>query len=260
MDTMSTGLIKTVRLGKKLSFDTKKFLSIVEQAYVNSRPKSKYSKKVSFSPSSVGYGAGTCPRYWYLAFTGGEFENTFDGLSVANMANGTAAHDRIEKLFADAGVLEEAEREITHQNPPIRGFVDVIVNFEGKRVVGEFKTTRQESYIHRETTGTAIDYHKVQVLIYMRVLGLDEGFVLYENKNTQELFLVPVIMDEANAEYTDYIFNWMNEVRKLWEEDKLPTRPFSQKNKACKSCALFNLCWNESPEGDVTKAPLEVKK
>ncbi len=257
---MSTGLIKTVRLGKKLSFDTKKFLDVVEQAYVNSRPQSKYSKKVSFSPSSVGYGAGTCPRYWYLAFTGGEFQNTFDGLSVANMANGTLAHTRIEKLFEDSGVLEEAEREITYQNPPIRGFVDVIVNFEGHRVVGEFKTTRQESYVHREAKGEPIDYHKVQVLIYMRVLGLDEGFLLYENKNTQELFMIPVFMDEKNSEYTDYIFNWMNEVRKLWEDQTLPTRPFSQKNKACKSCALFNVCWNESPDGDVTKAPLEVKK
>lgn len=257
---MSEGLLKIARLGKKADFDIKKLVTVLEQAYVNSRQKERYSKKVSFSPSSLGYGAGTCPRYWYLAFEGGTFVDTFDGLSVANMANGTAAHTRIEKLFGDAGVLDEAEKEITYQNPPIRGFVDVIVDFEGRKIVGEFKTTRQESFMHRETNGTAIDYHKVQVLIYMRVLGLNDGFVLYENKNTQELFLVPITMDEANSEYTDYLFQWMREVRELWENKTLPTRPFTQKNKACKSCALFNVCWNESPEGDITKAPLEVKK
>lgn len=257
---MSNGLLKIARLGKKADFDIKKLVSVLEDAYVNSRPKERYSKKVSFSPSSLGYGAGTCPRYWYLAFEGGTFVDTFDGLSVANMANGTAAHTRIEKLFGDAGVLDEAEREITYADPPIRGFVDVIVDFEGRKIVGEFKTTRQESYIHRETNGTAIDYHKVQVLVYMRVLGLDDGFVLYENKNTQELFLVPITMDEANSEYTDYLFDWMRDTRKTWEDKTLPTRPFTQKSKACKSCALFNVCWNESPEGDITRAPLEVKK
>ncbi|QNO12509.1 Cas4 family exonuclease [Streptomyces phage MulchMansion] len=255
-----SGLKRIASMGKKADFDVAKLLATLEDAYTNSRPKERYSKKVSFSPSSLGYGAGTCPRYWYLAFEGGTFVDTFDGQSVANMANGTAAHTRIEKLFGDAGVLDEAEKEVTYQNPPIRGFVDVVVDFEGKKIVGEFKTTRQESYIHREANGTAIDYHKVQVLIYMRVLGIDDGFVLYENKNTQELFLVPLKMDERNSEYTDYLFEWMRETRELWENRTLPTRPFTSKNKACKSCALFNVCWNESPEGDITKAPLEVKK
>lgn len=258
---MTNELLKVARLGKKpKDFDLNRLVTVLENAYVNSRPKERYSKKVSFSPSSLGYGAGTCPRYWYLAFEGGTFVDTFDGLSVANMANGTLAHTRIEKLFGDAGVLEEAEREITNENPPIRGFVDVIVNFEGSRIVGEFKTTRQESYIHRESKNEPIDYHKVQVLVYMRVLGLDNGFLLYENKNTQELFLIPIQMDESNSEYTDYIFEWMREVRKLWENQKLPTRPFTMKNKACKSCSLFNVCWNESPDGDVDYAPLEVRK
>lgn len=257
---MSDGLKRITSLGKRGNFDSAKLLATLEAAYVGSRQTERYSKKVSFSPSSLGYGAGTCPRYWYLAFEGGKFVDTFDGQSVANMANGTAAHTRIEKLFGDAGMLDVAEQEITYQNPPIRGFVDVVVDFEGKKIVGEFKTTRQESYIHREANGTPIDYHKVQVLIYMRVLGIDDGFVLYENKNTQELFLVPLTMDERNSEYTDYLFQWMRETRELWENKTLPTRPFTQKNKACKSCALFNVCWNESPDGDITKAPLEVKK
>jgi len=257
---MSDGLKRISSLGKRGGFDTAKLLQTLEDAYIGSRQTSRYSKKVSFSPSSLGYGAGTCPRYWYLAFEGGTFVDTFSGLNVANMANGTAAHTRIEKLFGDAGILVEAEREVTNENPPIKGFVDVIVKFDGEEMTGEFKTTRQESYVHREANGTAIDYHKVQVLIYMRLLGHKNGFVLYENKNTQELFLVPIKMDEANTEYTDYLFQWMRETRELWENKTLPTRPFTQKNKACKSCALFNVCWNESPEGDITKAPLEVKK
>lgn len=253
--------IKTMRLGKKpKNYNVKNMLEVLREAQDNSRSKRKFSKKVSFSPSSVGYGAGTCPRYWYLAFTGGEFVDTFDGLSIANMANGTLAHARVEQLFKDAGILEEAERELKCEDPPIRGFADVIVDFEGQKIVGEFKTTRQESYVHREANGEPIDYHKVQVLIYMRIVGTEDGFLLYENKNTQELFLIPVVMDEANSKYTDYIFEWMREVRNLWETNQLPTRPFTQKNKACKSCSLFDVCWNQSPEGDIDYAPLEVKK
>ncbi|QMP84219.1 Cas4 family exonuclease [Streptomyces phage Coruscant] len=258
---MSNNLVNVSRLGRKpKDFNLTSLLDIIEEAYVNSRPKERYSKKVSFSPSSVGYGAGTCPRYWYLAFEGGNFVDTFDGLSIANMSNGTLAHQRIEKLFEDSGLLIEAERELKYADPPIRGFADVIIEHEGVQMVGEFKTTRQESYVHREANNAPIDYHKVQVLIYMRILGFKHGFLLYENKNTQELFLIPLEMNAANSEYTDYIFNWMKEVRALWENQTLPKRPFTEKNKACKSCSLFDVCRTKTEDGTINYLPLEVKK
>jgi CRISPR/Cas system-associated exonuclease Cas4 (RecB family) len=257
---MTTGLIKTARLGKKPDEDIVGLLGVLEEAYVNSRPKEKYTKKNTFSPSVLGYGPGTCPRYWYLAFEGGNFVSTFDGLSIANMENGTLAHQRIEKLFGDAGVLSVAEKEILSEDPPIRGFADVIVEYAGRKFVGEFKTTRQEAYVHRETKGEPVDYHKVQVLIYMKVLGIDEGFLLYENKNTQQLLLIPVNMDEENTEYADYLFDWMRQVRKLWEDKKLPERPYTPKSRACKACSLFDVCRDKTPDGDVTFKKLEVRK
>jgi CRISPR/Cas system-associated exonuclease Cas4 (RecB family) len=258
---MSNELVKAARLGKKpKDFSLPRLLDVIGEAYVNSRPKERYSKKTSFSPSSVGYGPGTCPRYWYLAFEGGNFVDTFDGLSIANMANGTLAHQRIEKLFEDSGTLIEAERELLYADPPIRGFADVILEFEGEKIVGEFKTTRQESYVHREATNKPIDYHKVQVLMYMKILEFKHGFLLYENKNTQELFLIPIEMDEENTEYTEYIFTWLREVRKLWEDQTLPKRKFTQKSKACKACSLFTVCWKETEDGKIDYLPLEVRK
>lgn len=258
---MSNNLVNIARIGRKpKDFNLTSLLEVIEEAYVNSRPKEKFSKKTSFSPSTVGYGQGTCPRYWYLAFEGGNFKSTFDGLSIANMSNGTLAHQRIEKLFEDSGTLIEAERELTYDSPPIRGFADVIIEHDGVQIVGEFKTTRQESYVHREANNTPIDYHKVQILIYMKILDLKHGFLLYENKNTQELFLIPVEMTESNTEYTEYIFNWMKEVRGLWENKTLPKRPFSEKNKACKSCPLFDVCRSEMGDGEIDYSPLEVRK
>jgi hypothetical protein len=41
----------------------------IHKGYVASN-EPKYMKKKTFSPSTIVFGHGKCPRYWYLAFEG----------------------------------------------------------------------------------------------------------------------------------------------------------------------------------------------
>jgi CRISPR/Cas system-associated exonuclease Cas4 (RecB family) len=256
---MVNNLIKTLTSKpRNTKLDPKKFRLSIGRAYLQGRTANGFKKKTTFSPSTVGYGHGTCPRYWSIAFDGAEFKETVNAQGVAAMDNGTDAHTRLQKVIEKTGVLKEIEKEIKLVDPPIRGFVDLIIDADGEDIVGEIKTIKDEQYSIRKDTSTGSDSHIVQLLIYMKALNLDEGFLLYENKNTHEIAIVPVVMSEENIDYADYIFNWMKEVRKAWEEKKNIKRPFKEGGKPCNYCPVSAACL-ERADGRTKIDPLVVR-
>lgn len=245
-------------------FGIHELASTLNKAYEASRREPSDRAKKSFAPSGIGYGSGRCPRQWYYAFDGGIFrEEDTDAVGVANMAYGTEAHARIQKLFDTAGILVEEERKVVSEEdentPPVFGFADLVINWNGEEVVGEIKTTSQESFVSKKAKQRAAGYHLLQVLLYMKVLGLDKGFLLYENKNTQEMLLIPVVWNVETRKLIDDTWSWMNEVRSTWAERKKPKRPYrSNRSVACKPCAFTKHCWDDEDEGTVDIAPLVV--
>lgn len=245
-------------------FEAQRLADIINDAYLKGRREPSDRAKKSFAPSGLGYGHGRCPRYWYYAFTGGIMrEEDMDAMSIANMAYGTEAHARIQKVFRDTGLLVEEERKVdTIGNPnfpPILGYADLIINWQGEEVVGEIKTTSAESYVAKKAKSAGAGYHLLQVLIYMRVLGLNKGFLLYENKNTQQLLIVPVTWNVANTKLIDDTFEWMNMVYKNWQDGNLPKCAFTPKSPVCKGCPFKELC-HGGEEGTITLPALEVPK
>ena len=222
-------------------FDALAFSKMMDDAYVRMGRESKFTQKKSFSPSGF-YGSGQCPRFWYLAFEGSHFDNSNDAKSIANMDNGTDRHARIQAVMEETGKLVETEREILLADPPIRGFVDAIIEWEGEMVVGEIKTTRLEVFGYRASTMKGPGYQLIQLLIYMKVLGYKNGFLLYENKNTHEIVVVPVSMTKSNQKLIDDTFDWMRTVHKSWLDQELPKRVFEKKSSECKGCAVFEEC------------------
>lgn len=259
-----------VDLGKQTlatkRFNAQKLADLLNDAYLKGRREPSDRAKKSFAPSGIGYGSGTCPRQWFYAFTGGVIrEDNPDAMGIANMAYGTEAHARIQKVFKDAGILVEEERKVVTDDqpdmPPIFGFADLIINWQGEEAVGEIKTTNQESYVSKKAKSAGAGYHLLQVLIYMRVLGLNKGFLLYENKNTQQLLLIPVTWNVANTKLADDAFEWMQKVYDNWQAGTKPTRPFkSERSVVCKTCPFKTHCWEDAEDGVVTLPVLEVPK
>ena len=81
-------------------------IETIQNGYViNNKP--KFSKKTAFSPSTLTWNHGECPRFWYLAFEGAIFEDNSDAYGVANRTSGTLSHDRIQDAMIKAGILDE---------------------------------------------------------------------------------------------------------------------------------------------------------
>lgn len=258
---MSRNIVQSLKYKTHATgIDAKKLEAVLEDAYLARKRPDGFTQKKTFAPSSIGYNHGTCPRYWFLAFNGAEFvENGTDALGVANMAYGVDAHTRIQSLFKEAGILVDEEVEVKLNDPPIRGFIDVLIRWEDEVVVGEIKTTRQESFIFRQTTMKPMATHLIQILIYMKATGKQNGFVLYENKNDQTFLVIPVEWNDKHEALLEEVFDWLRIVYSTYEDDVLPMRPFrKQEGKVCMACPLNKVCWEDNPEGTVKISRMEV--
>lgn len=232
-------------------FGTRELNDILEKA-MEREP--KFQTKQSFAPSGLGY-SGACPRYWYYAFNGAEFVYTSDARAVANMDNGTAAGERLAKLLDKAGLLVDSEVEVntidSDEYPPIRGYIDALINWKGDEVVVEIKTTNNNVWNWRVNKNEVPAYQMIQLLVYMYVTNHDRGFFMTENKDTHELFILPVRMTEENKQKVEAVFDWMRKVKDNADNGDLPIRPFTQGSKECKGCPVKDICWDGYKRGSV---------
>lgn len=255
---MAKNLLQEIMIKKAETdptFDSRALIEKIESGYLADRGP-KHQTKKTFSPSTIVYGHGECPRYWYLAFEGGTFEDNVNAFAVANMSNGTLSHERIQKAIENAGILIDSEFKVISSDPPIFGFGDVLVEWNGEQVVGEIKTMSSEGFEYRKTHMKPKTSHLAQLLIYMKILKKSKGFLLYENKNNHELLALPVEVNDHYVKWIDYAFEWMREVRNAWENKTLPKKNYRSNSKICKNCPLVKEC-ALSEAGTVKIASLE---
>ena len=177
---LHTIMIKEVETPEQI--DAKELVNTIQQGYLVGRDP-EHKQKKTFGPSTIAYGHGECPRYWYLAFEGAVFEDNSDAYAVANMTNGTISHSRIEAAFKNSGISINSEFKLFHDDPPIFGFGDVIFNWLGKSILGEIKTVRDEVFAFRKQSMQPADYHMAQLILYMKLMNMKNGAIIYENKN-----------------------------------------------------------------------------
>jgi CRISPR/Cas system-associated exonuclease Cas4 (RecB family) len=227
--------------------------SVLEKAMTREKD-NKWTQKKSFAPSGLGY-TGSCPRYWYYAFNGENFVYETEPAALANMNAGSQAGERLADMMKRAGILVSAETEVntigSDEFPPIRGYIDAIVNWKGDEVVVEVKTCKSSTWNSRVATNSVPVYQLAQLLVYMYVTKHDKGFFMTENKDTHELFILPVKMTAKHRELVENIFDWMRDVHANALEGELPTRPFNKSSMQCKGCPVKQVCWDGWERGSV---------
>lgn len=232
----------------------KALIEKIESGYLVGR-EPKFTKKKSFSPSTLVYGKGACPRYWFLAFSGAEFEDNTDAYAAANMSSGTMSHVRIQKAIEDSGILVDKEKRVVASDPPIFGLADAIIQWEEEQPVVEIKTMKEESFAYRKHAKPP-NYHLMQLIIYMKILGKKLGLLLYENKNSHELHAITVEPTDEYKNWVEYAFDWMKKVYARWESGEIPEKPYRSNSKICKDCPVQKACY-AAPKGKGKMKPLE---
>jgi len=245
------GQLKINKVNK--NFDKNVFLQEYEETFES---KAGFTQKKTFAPSTIGYGHGKCARYWFLAFNGAEFEDNNTLQAKANMENGTFTHDRLQNRFSKMNKVYkvvEHETEILSSDPPIRGFRDTLfVNTEtGEEIPFEIKSMKDDKFYSKKISEIPEPNHLLQLLIYMREKGHKTGVFFYENKNDQEPLLITIEMNKKNQELLDYVYSWLKEVYKAYEDNTLPNRAGESKTRMpCSYCPVKKVCWKDMKDQD----------
>jgi CRISPR/Cas system-associated exonuclease Cas4 (RecB family) len=238
----------SIKKSEDSEIDLNIIIDKINEGYLSDRGPRFITKK-TFAPSTLVYNHGICPRYWYLAFEGGTFEDEVTPKQVANMENGSKSHDRIQEAIKKTGVpTKRIELKITHNDPPIFGYGDGLLKIKDNDVLLEIKTVDDIGFERIKQANKPRSYHALQALLYMKILNVSIGAILYENKNTHDMMVFPLTVTKAYKDYINYMFDWMKEVYKAWEDKEMPKRPFRGKTKVCQNCPLVTTCY-DLPDG-----------
>lgn len=219
--------------------------------------KTEHKQKKSFAPSNLGF-VGQCPRHWYYAFTGATYEEKFDQRSLAALENGKAAHVRIQNEYQIA-FNAQLEVEIRKAHPPVFGYADVLAKIFGVWAIGDIKTIKDEKFRKLEATMKPDAGNWLQVLIYMYIKNINEGFLHYESKSSHEELFFPFSMTPRAKAYVERVFSWMEMVHDNAQRGELPKRPYEKTDYHCKYCPLAKVCWKDE-DGHIELETLVLEK
>lgn len=198
-------------------------------------------KKVGgFHPSYT----NQCARYWYYLFNGVEVTTSFSPQTYRIFDNGHKVHDRLYSYFKDMGILVAEEIPVTYDSPPIEGTADGIIDIDGNRLI-ELKSISNEGFHYRKLYMKPKDEHYRQAQIYMRCLDLDSGFVIYENKNNQEV--LPIFIEKDDV-FIDKLFKKYVNIYDAYLKGEIPARPYKKTSANCSGCDLAEMCWREDED------------
>lgn len=153
---------------------------------------------------------------------------------------GTYFHVLFQNLLERAGVLESREFLACDHQKKIIGHADGILSLP-QRVLLEIKTINNRGF--DELKGSPKTEHKMQVELYMDVLGLDETLFVYYNKDSSEVAAFRYQRDE----------NFLNSVvlprvaiyHKTRGTLDAPERGGKSLTKMpCSFCPYAGMCWN----------------
>jgi CRISPR/Cas system-associated exonuclease Cas4 (RecB family) len=229
---------KKEEIVKEVKVEIRKSLNDGIDEHLEKRNTSVFKQVSGFHPSYT----NQCSRYWYYLFTGVNVQSSFSPQTYRIFDNGHFVHNRLYGYFREMGILLEEEIAVKWSTPPIEGTADGIIDWGGRKLI-ELKSISSEGFHYRKLYNKPKDEHYRQAQIYMKCLDLDSGYVIYENKNNQEI--LPIYIEKDNK-FIDKLFKKYTEFYNNYLNNQIPERPYKRTSENCSSCDLAGLCWSEN--------------
>jgi len=210
------------------------------------------SKKTvdGFHPSRL----GGCPRAIFFDAFDAPIDidklkrSTQAAIGLMRMENGTFTHIRLQSIMWRMGILESFEDRAQGyvDDVAFSGRYDGIIKVKkgtwpsfrgehGKRYLLEIKSANNKNFCLK-AGGTPDEFHRLQIQIYLHILGLEEAILLYENKDNQnphdELISYDPVELEAGVELA-------RRFNRMIGQRRFPDKP---KKAYCYTCEYEFLC------------------
>lgn len=181
-------------------------------------------------------GAGRCQRERQFSYLG-KPRRKLEPKGANIFANGDYMHLRHQVAGLVSGYLTEAEYFVTNEEWGLTGTVDAITT-DGD--IAEFKSINARGYSSVLTWGPKRD-HEEQIHSYMLLTGIKTAWLLYENKDTQQLKEFRVDQDDF---LMDKVKRELTQVREAISEERLlpMLEPCTEEKGPWRWCDYRDIC------------------
>lgn len=121
------------------------------------------------------------------------------------------------------------------------GIIELVKDEEDSRYVIDFKTVNGEKFKFLKSPDPV---YVTQIRIYMWILGISQGIIFYEEKNTHEIKEYHIYQDENHIAEIRNSAKKLQEILKL---EKIPSIPkiYAKDKKPCMYCEFKKKCWSK---------------
>lgn len=161
---------------------------------------------------------------------------------------GNAIHEKWQRLFIRGGYAEPLDCDYSQfaQEYDLSYTPDIIATIDGERYVGEIKSVN--TYAYKKTTEHPSG--KRQCMLYMYLTEIKKGFVLQEDKNTQDFRVTLYDLDiDLLKPYIKRLKMVQRYKQNLVDNHKLVARHKNCTGYNCKmaeSCPMKDVCYGRS--------------
>lgn len=157
-------------------------------------------------------------------------------------AEGNAIHEKWQNMFEKTGIAIKNEARSYSEKYDLYFTPDSLVKINGKIYVVEIKSMNTFAFKHAKSHPSG----QKQCMLYMHLLGISNGFVLADDKNSQEFEIFPVVYDhEKVLPYIERLNEIQNMKRDFVENKVAPPRKCKDANvKRALECSMRDCCFN----------------
>lgn len=186
---------------------------------------------------------GSCLRGVYLERLGIKPDKEFTERELRIFDVGKMFENWIVGLIKDQeGVEWETQVRVEDKELNVSGYTDLVVGYDGTKKVYELKSKHSRSFWYMADKGEGANrQHEYQLWLYLKILKIAEGSIIYISKDDLSMLEYPVYLSDNKLELE--VMNELNLLNQAWKEKNPSILPLvDSKSWQAKYCRYHSNC------------------
>lgn len=186
---------------------------------------------------------GGCLRGVYLKRQGKLPDMPLDDRTLRVFDMGNKIEDWIVDLIdSQEDIKVETQVRIEDLDLNVSGYADLVVKYKGEKEVLEVKSKNSKAFwwMDKKKQG-AQRHHMQQLWMYLYVLNIDKGRIIYVSKDDSAILEYPVFLNDASLKKE--VMDQLELLNKAWKAQDITLLPLPEKGSwEEKYCSFHHQC------------------
>ena len=198
----------------------------------------EHKNQDSWHASSI----GNCLRGQYIQRLGIVKEEPLTERDLRVFSVGRQMEEWVISCLKDIpGIKTETQVRIEDKTIGVSGYADVVIRDLNR--VYEIKTKHSRAFWHMEKSKKPMRQHEYQLWLYLKILNIPEGIIVYLSKDDMAIGEYVVKLDDAELEKE--VMERINLLNRAWEEKNILLLPLPKEvDWQAKYCRVHKYCKN----------------